>query len=100
MSKTFYSDYVRHSLRFYSRNIEKPAKFKSEVDKANWLSCYVTIKKYPIIKQAILISVYSGFDTLADEVFNASKKYNIDQNHIWDLMKEVERKIARNRGLI
>ena len=100
MSKCFYSDYVRHSLRFYSRNTEKPSKFKSDVDKANWLSCYGAIKNLSQKEQDILISVYSGFDTLPDEVYNASQKYKIDQNIIWDLMKDVERKIARNRGLI
>lgn len=100
MSKTFYSDYVRHALRFYSRNIDKPSKFKSDVDKANWLSCHGAIKNHPQKEQNILISVYSGYDTLPDEVYNTSKKHNIDQSIIWDMMKDVEHKIARNRGLI
>ena len=100
MSRPFYSEYVKHALRFYSRNIDKPTKFRSDADKANWLSCYGAIRHYPLVEQNILIAVYSGFDTLPDEVYNASKKYNVDQNIIWDLMKEVERKVALNRGLI
>lgn len=99
MSRTYYSEYVRHALRFYSRNVEQP-KFKSDPDKWNWLSCYSVLKKYPDDKRAILQLVYSGYDTLPDEVYNASKRYNIDQNIIWDLMKEVERKIAHRRGLM
>ena len=100
MSKTFYSDYVRHALRFYSRNIDKPVKFRSDVDKANWLSCFGAMKHLSQQEKDMLISVYSGFDTLPDEVYNTSKKYNINQNIIWDLMKGIERKIAQNRGLI
>ena len=100
MSKKFYTDYVRHTLRFYSRNIDKPSEFKTEVDKTNWLSCHGAIKKYHPKEQSILISVYSGYDTLADEVYNASKRHHVDQNIIWDMMKDVEHKVARNRGLI
>ena len=100
MSRPFYSEYVKHALRFYSRNTDKPIKFRSAADKANWLSCRGAIRYFPPMEQKILISVYSGFDTLPDEVYNASKKYNIDQNYIWDLMKDVERKVALNRGLI
>lgn len=100
MGKPFYSDYVKHALRFYTRNISKPTVFKSKADKNNWLSCYSVIKFYPERERDILISVYSGFDTLPDEVYNTSQKYNVNQNIIWDLMKEVEHKIAKLRGLI
>ena len=99
MSRPFYSEYVRHSLRFYTRNLTKPT-FKSEADKNNWLSCYSVIKSYPEDKKNILITVYSGYDTLPDEVYSIAKALHINQNLIWDLMKEVEHKIARRRGLI
>lgn len=100
MSRPFYSEYVKHALRFYSRNTEKPSDFRSDSDRANWLSCYWVLKNYPQKEREMIISVYSGFDTLPDEVYNTSKKYAIDQNFIWDLMKEVERKVAHHRGLI
>lgn len=99
MSRTYYTDYVRHALRFYTRNSIKP-RFKSDVDKANWVSCQSAFKKYSDKNVEILMSVYSGYDTLGDEVYNASKKYSIDQNKIWDMMKDIERKIAHRRGLI
>lgn len=100
MSRIFYADYIRHAMRFYSRNNVEQPKFKSNADKENWLSCHNVIKTYTDKDRRILLTVYSGFDTLPDEVYNASKKYNVDQNFIWDLMKEVERKVARRRGLI
>lgn len=100
MSRTFYSDYVKHALRFYTRYPERPEKFKSEVDKANWIACDEIFKKQSKLQTAILIDVYSGRDTLADEVYAASKKYNIDQNVIWDEMKDLEHAIAKRRKLI
>ena len=56
--------------------------------------------KYSDRDRDILVTVYSGFDTLADNVYETAKKFNINQNIIWDMMKDVERKIAQARGLI
>jgi hypothetical protein len=100
MSRTFYTDYVRHALRFYSRNCDTQPLFKTQADKENWLSCHNILKSLTPKDKGLLISVYSGHDTLADEVYNTSKKFNVDQNIIWDLMKDIERKIARKRGLM
>lgn len=100
MSKPYYSEYVKHALRFYSRNCTEKPVFKSEADKSNWLACDSVFKSCSSHSQEILISVYSGYDTLPDEVYNTSKKYKVDQNIIWDLMKTVEKRIARKRGLL
>lgn len=99
MNRPFYSEYVRHCLRFYTRNLQL-SRFKSEVDKNNWFACANVIKGYLDTDQDILVAVYSGYDTLADNVYQTAKKYNIDQSIIWDMMKEVERKIAKRRGLM
>ena len=100
MSKPYYSDYVKHALRFYSRNCTEKPMFKSDADKSNWLACDSVFKKCSHLTKDILVSVYSGHDTLADEVYNASKKYKVDQNIIWDTMKDLEKAIARKRGLL
>lgn len=95
----FYTDYARHCLRFYTRNLNA-SRFKSEVDKRNWLACVSAFKAYSERDRNILVSVYSNFDTLADNVYEAAKKYNINQSLIWDMMKDIERKIAKKRGLL
>lgn len=100
MSKTYYSDYVKHALRFYTRYYHPPVLFKTEADRANWLACDDVFKTYADSDVKMLFEVYSGRDTLADEVYNAAKKRNINQNIIWDLMKAVEYKIAAKRNLI
>lgn len=99
MNRPFYSDYVRHALRFYSRNLLRTF-FKSEVDRTNWMACSSVIREYSDRDRDILVMVYGGFDTLSDNVYETAKKYGINQNIIWDMMKDVERKIARKRGLI
>ena len=99
MTKPYYSDYVRHCLRFYTRNLDL-AHFKSEADKSNWLACASVLKTYEEKDRTILIEIYSGYDTLADNVYEVSKKHNVNQAPLWDMMKELERKIARKRGLM
>lgn len=99
MSKKYYTDYVRHALRFYTRYINRPV-FTSDAAKSNWESCHSVFKRCSPKELEVLITVYSGHDTLADEVYNASKKFNIDQDIIWDWMKDIERKIAHRRGLL
>lgn len=97
--RPFYLDYVRHALRFYTRN-QHIVRFKSEVDRANWFACHEAFKDCTNIERDILVTVYSGFDTLADNVFEAAKRFNVNQNTIWDKMKDFERKVAQERKLI
>lgn len=99
MTKKSYSDYVRHALRYYSRNLVSPV-YKCIADEKNWNACDSVLDKYfPYYKEA-LISVYQGFDTVGDNVYETSKKYNIPQDNIWKMMKDLERFVARERGLI
>ena len=99
MTKPFYTEYVRHALRFYTRNISQP-RFRNEADKENWYACANVVKGYSDKNRDIIKAVYGGYDTLADNVFETARKHGINQGIIWDLMKEVEHKIAKRRGLI
>ena len=99
MNKPYYSDYVRHCLRFYTRNL-RLNRFKTKVDEDNWYACYHALKVCTDRDRDMLIAVYSGYDTLADNVYETAKKYEVNQAIIWDAMKDVEHKIAKRRGLI
>lgn len=99
MTRPFYSEYVKHALRFYTRNLSQPH-FKSVADKNNWFACASVFKNYSDKDREILVAVYSGYDTLADNVYETAKKHGINQSVIWDMMKETERKIAKRRGLL
>ena len=100
MNRPFYTDYVRHMMRFYSRTATIKPDYKTEVDKANWLTCKSVISGYSDRDREMLLSVYSGFDTLSDEVYQTAKKFSVNQSVIWDMMKDFERKVAKHRGLI
>lgn len=102
MSRPYYSEYVRHVLRFYTRSERNPdtMHYRSDVDKRNWLACHSVFKTYSDKDVDVFVSVYSGYDTLPDEVYNASKKAGINQNIIWDMMKDLERKVARKCKLL
>ena len=100
MSRAFYTDYVRHSLRFYTRNRNPIPTFKTEADEKNWWACHNVLSQYNQTVLNVIVSVFSGYDTLADEVYNISLKYGINQNVIWDWLKRIEKEIAVKRGLL
>lgn len=97
-NKLFYSDYVKHMMRFYSRSMDISV-FKSSIDKFNWRICQSTLDKYPSHRD-MLLDIYSGYGTLEEEVNKASLKYKVEKKRIWDLMKKFERDLAINRGLL
>ena len=94
--KPYYTDYVRHAMRFYSRHLDR-TQFKNNVDKSNWMACHNVIKAYTDRDKNILTYVYGSFDTLGDNVYAMSNKYQIHQNIIWDTMRDFERKVAIER---
>ena len=99
MNKRFYSDYVRNALRFYSRNLDIKV-FNCIASKRNWNACNNVLNlHFPLYKE-VLISVYKGYDTMGDNVYETAKKYNIPQDKIWAMMERLERLIAVERGWI
>ena len=91
-------DYAKHAMRFYSRHLNAHH-FTNKVAESNWNACNNVIQAYSDRDKDILIYVYGSLDTVGDNVFVMSKKYQINQNIIWDMMKEFERKVAVERGL-
>ena len=98
IKKPCYADYSKHALCFYSRHLYLTS-FKNTVDESNWYACHNVLSSYSNRDRDILIYVYGEYDTTADNVYQMSVKYQIHQNIIWNLMKEVERKVAIERGL-
>lgn len=96
--KTYYSDYVQHCMRFYARHPNP--KFKSETEKQNWNACDSALKNFEVSEKDILMDIYRSGDTLADNVYIASVKLNVNQNIIWKLISKLEKLIAKRRGLL
>ncbi len=94
-----YTSYVRHAMRFYSRYLHIK-EFKDKIDKANWLACHRAIQGYSPLDKDILVCVYGERDTLGDNVYNVSRRYGVHQDVVWEKMREFERKVAVERGLL
>lgn len=99
MTKKHYSDYVRHALRFYSRNLNNPI-FKCIVAQQNWKACNTVLNEHFANCKEILIAVYQPFDTMGDNVYEAAKRFDIPQDNIWAMMDDLEKRVAQERGLI
>ena len=98
MNRPYYTDYVRHAMRFYSRYLNE-SQFKTDADKSNWYACHNVFKTYSDRDKEILVYVYGAYDTISDNVYTIANKLQINQNIIWDMMREFERKVAIERGL-
>ena len=99
MIRPAYSYYARHCAFFYAKNIHRTS-FDTEIDKNNWYACHRAIGRYSDRDKDILLRVYGMRDTLADNIYEVSQIYCIDQNVIWDLLKDFERVVGEERGLV
>lgn len=98
LSKTFYTDYVRHMARFYFRsNLGLRQNFKSDVDAANWKSCHNAAKDFD---KNILIGVYEPRNEIEENVKATAVFFNVSEKTLWDTVRRFEEMVARKRGLI
>lgn len=102
--KPYYSEFVRHCLRYYIKTQDEghgghPV-FSSEADKANWVACYQALKYYTKDQLEIIYEIYRPGDTIADKIYQLSQTKGVQQDTMWNLIRDVERKIAKRRGLI
>lgn len=96
--KTYYSDYARHCLRFYCRCPRSA--FQSEAAKHDWHAGKNALESFSPQNQALLHSLYQNRDTMEDAVYAAAQAAGIEQETIWNLMGEAERRTAKRRGLL
>ena len=99
-----YADFVKHAMRYYAKNrlnasSEQP-RFKTEADKKNWESCKAAMGTFSDEERDLLLSVYIEDDNLADCITRAAKRERISANRIWNLVSDLEKKVAKRRGLI
>ena len=102
--KPYYSEYVAHCLRYYIKTLDDgkgghPV-FKSDADKFNWSACHSVLKDYSEDDMELITYIYRPGDTLADKIYALAKAKGIPQDTIWNLINNVERRVAKRRGLI
>lgn len=98
MGHTFYTEYVTHCLRFYTR-YEEPT-FRTQVDKANWEACQKAFENFSDNDKATLKAIFSGGDTIPDNIYQMSKKSGASQESLWLIVSKLERDVAKLRGLL
>lgn len=98
MARAFYSEYVNHCLRFYARH-PKP-NFHSAADKNNWSACDNALKGFSDSDREMLLTIYREGDTIPDNIYQMAKERGVKQDSIWKLVNELERKVAKRRGLL
>ena len=96
--RTHYSIYTQHCMRFYTR-YPSPI-FGSEADEKDWKACEDALKDFSPYQVDILTTVYRENDTLMNNIRKVSIARNIDQDKIWKLVSELEKRIAEKRGLL
>ena len=99
MSKPWYTDAVRHMLRFYCKNIVTPY-FKTKADEDNYLACQKVLRRYCKRECDIVQTVYGNNGSIFDNINIAAKHYHVNKNEIWALLQEIDKKIAQERGLL
>ena len=102
--KPYYSEYVRHCLRYYIKTLDEGhggcPTFRSEADRANWSACHNVLKDYTQGNMDIIAEIYRPGDTIADKIYQMAKNMRVHQDTIWSLVNITERKIAKKRGLL
>ena len=102
--RPYYAEYVKHALRYYiktTRNIpsEQP-RFKTEAEKKNWLTAQAALKTFSADEQEMFAAIYSENIMLSDSIRQYSERHGVHVNHIWNLVNDLEKKVAKRRGLI
>ena len=101
--KTYYTDYAIHAWRFYLENpdIEQVAKtvYKQNLI-ADWNAANHIWADMNDIERMFAKEVYLGKDTIPDNVYALSQRSGTGQNDIWRVLRDCERKLAHERGLI
>lgn len=95
MRKTWYTDYVRHCLRFYARYPDRIC--KNEIEYNNWSACQRALEheKYA----PIIVSIFSAYTPVESAIQSEADKCGVTENQIWKLVSRIEEKVAVERGL-
>ena len=96
MAKTYISDYVEHCMKYYVR-YDNPI-FCNEVDRINWNTCDKALAKLTSDKRELAIAIYK--DVSSTNIKSLAKQNNMTDGEMWRFVKQLERHIAKERGLI
>lgn len=97
MTRSFYSDYVNHCIRYYVRT---DGSFRSNADKENWQAVDEVMSSYSDEDAKLIRTIYKQNGCLSDTVTEIATGNGASVDKIWHLIKDFERKVAKRRGLL
>ena len=97
MNKKFYSDFVKHCVRYY---LKYPTPHHtSEADRLNWQACKASLEQMSADDVEMITEVFSDFD-IEKSIYHVSAKYRIRVDNVWKTVAKFEKTLAIERGLI
>lgn len=99
--KPYYADFANHMLRYYFLTKgERPQEYRTEADRLNWEACHQVLSTYDDFDRTIISSVYNSGCPIIEAVAVVSAQRTLAVTHIWYLLNDCNKQLAKVRGLI
>ena len=95
--KNYYSDYVGHMMRQYLKM--KDEETSDDILSQNVEVCRTVVNRLPEAEKTIILQVYAD-KILANSINIVSEQNGIRSQNVWMIVKNFEREVAKERGLI
>ena len=102
-TKTYYTDYVNHMIRFYLSTpdgIDLRNREYTSVSIANWSAVQMVFHKTDPLDIALVRAVFACGYYLPKAVDDYCQQNNMNPDEVWKVLNRVNAKIARVRGLM
>ena len=96
MAKSYLSDYIQHCMSFYIKY--RDPVFDTKIDELNWNACNNALSTLSVFTKDLIFELYK--DTSRDNVIRLATENNKSESDMWKLLRAIEKRIARERGLI
>lgn len=96
MAKSYLSDYIQHCMSFYIKYPDPI--FNTKVDELNWNACNDALSSMSVYTKDLICELYK--DASRDNVIRLAAENNMSESDMWKLLRAIEKKIAKERGLI
>lgn len=94
MGKKYYSDYVRHYIRLY---LNENDEIINSIDEKAFNSCENVLILY---NKDTVKALFNPSTTPQEAVIDISKKEGIKESVLWGMIRNIERDIALEMGII
>ena len=99
MARTYYSDYVGHMMRQYIRLKDSDETIAEGPTEQNVNVCGLILDGLPENERTMLTQIYAN-KVIANEIEGIAESQGLRPQNIWAIVKNFEREIAKERGLL